>query len=82
VPYKGYMIEPAQCRAARALLDLNQDELAKAAGLGHATLKRFERGVHMLINNNMAALIRALEEAGVEFIARTKTKGPGVRLRE
>jgi transcriptional regulator with XRE-family HTH domain len=69
-------------RAARALLDLNQDELAKAAGLGHATLKRFERGVHMLINNNMAALIRALEEAGVEFIARTKTKGPGVRLRE
>jgi predicted RNase H-like nuclease (RuvC/YqgF family) len=55
---------------------------AEAAGLGHATLKRFERGVHMLIENNMAALRRALEDAGVEFIDRGKTKGPGVRLRE
>ena len=24
----------------------------------------------------------ALEEAGIEFIERTKTKGPGVRLKE
>jgi predicted RNase H-like nuclease (RuvC/YqgF family) len=45
-------------------------------------LKRFERGIHMLIKNNMAALRRTLEDAGVEFIARTKTKGPGVRLKE
>jgi hypothetical protein len=30
----------------------------------------------------MTALIRALEVAGVEFIERSKTKGPGVRLRE
>jgi hypothetical protein len=36
----------------------------------------------MLIENNMAALRRALEDAGVEFIDRGKTKGPGVRLRE
>jgi len=28
------------------------------------------------------ALIRAFEVAGVEFIERSKTKGPGVRLRE
>jgi transcriptional regulator with XRE-family HTH domain len=77
------MIEPARCRAARALLDLKQHEVAKAAGLGSATLKRFERGVHMLINNNdMVTLVRTLEDAGVEFIERNKTKGPGVRLRE
>ena len=76
------MIEPAQCRAARALLDLKQHQVSKAAGLGSATLKRFERGVHMLINNNMVALTRALEDAGIEFIPRTKTKGPGVRLKE
>ena len=50
--------------------------------MGSATLKRFERGVHMLINNNMVALVRALEDAGIEFIPRTKTKGPGVRLKE
>jgi hypothetical protein len=30
----------------------------------------------------MAALIRALEDGGIEFIERTKTKGPGVRLKE
>jgi transcriptional regulator with XRE-family HTH domain len=79
--YNANMIEPAQCRA-RALLDWRQHQLAKAAGLGSATLKRFERGIHMLIKNNMAALRRTLEDAGVEFIARTKTKGPGVRLKE
>jgi hypothetical protein len=37
----------------------------------------------MLIKNNMAAAPRrALEDAGVEFIERSKTKGPGVRLKE
>jgi hypothetical protein len=33
-------------------------------------------------NGARAALIRALEDAGIEFIERTKTKGPGVRLKE
>ena len=32
--------------------------------------------------NNMVALVRALEDAGIEFILRTKRKGPGLRLRE
>jgi hypothetical protein len=36
----------------------------------------------MLINNNMVALVRAPEDAGVEFIERTKTMGPGARLKE
>ena len=31
----------------------------------------------MLINNNMATLVRALEDADIEFIERSKTKGPG-----
>ena len=53
---------------------------AEAAGLGHATLKRFERGVHMLIENNMAALRREFEDAGVEFIDLGRTEVPGVQL--
>ena len=75
-------IEPAQCRAARALINMNQLELAHAANLGTATVKRFEVGLRTLIPNNMKAVIQALEEAGIEFIPRTKTKGPGVRLKE
>jgi DNA-binding transcriptional regulator YiaG len=74
-------IEPAQCRAARALINMNQLELARAANLGTATVKRFEVGLRTLIPNNMKAVIQALEEAGIEFIPRTKTKGPGVRLK-
>jgi hypothetical protein len=36
----------------------------------------------MLINNNMIALRRALEDAGVEFIGGAKPKGPEARLKE
>ena len=75
-------IEPAQCRAARALINIIQLELAHAANLGTATVKRFEVGLRILIPNNMKAVIQALEAAGIEFIPRTKTKGPGVRLKE
>jgi hypothetical protein len=53
---------------------------AGATRLGHTTLKLFERGVHMLIENNMAALRRELEDAGVEFIDLGRTEVPGVRL--
>jgi transcriptional regulator with XRE-family HTH domain len=76
------MIEPAQSRAARGLLNWNQKDLAKAAYIGVATLKRFENGVHTPIHNNMAAICKAFEDAGIEFIERSKTKGPGVRLRD
>ena len=57
-------------------------DLAHAANLGTATVKRFEVGLRTLIPNNMKAVIQALEAAGIEFIPRTKTKGPGVRLKE
>jgi hypothetical protein len=77
----GYMIDPAQSRAARGLLNWNQDVLAERASIGVATVRKFENAVHTLHRNNMSAVVRAFEDAGVEFIERTKTKGPGVRLR-
>ena len=56
---------------------------AEAIRLGHTTLKLFERGVHLLIEKNLAALRRELEDAGVEFIdlGRTGVSGctAGVR---
>ena len=71
----------AQVRAARALIDWTQPDLASAAGIALATLKRFERGLRTPIPNNMAAIRRALETAGVEFIPPRNGKGAGVRLR-
>jgi DNA-binding XRE family transcriptional regulator len=38
-----YSITSGQCRAARALLDITQPELAEAAGLGLSTIVDFEK---------------------------------------
>jgi transcriptional regulator with XRE-family HTH domain len=65
-------IDAAQCRAARALLGWNQLELARAANIGTATLKRFEVGLRTPIPNNLVAIRKVLENAGVKFIDRGK----------
>jgi transcriptional regulator with XRE-family HTH domain len=65
---------PAQARAARAWLNLNQAELAKMASLGLSTLKDFEAGKRVPIQNNLVALRQALEAAGArEFLLSTDT---------
>ncbi len=40
-----HMLTPAQIRAARALLNLSQDELPAASGLARQSIKNIERGV-------------------------------------
>ena len=74
------MMSPAQSRAGRALIGLSQDELAAASHLGLSTIRDFETGRRVPTHNNLAAIRRALEEAGVQFIAENGG-GPGVRLR-
>jgi transcriptional regulator with XRE-family HTH domain len=71
---------PAQCRAARALLNWTQDDLALAAQVGVVTLRQYEKGASQPRRAILSALRRALEEAGVRFIDRGG--GPGVRLVE
>jgi transcriptional regulator with XRE-family HTH domain len=68
---------PAQCRAARALLDLTQPDLAEAAGLGLSTVVDFERTRRNVSPDAIAAMKRALELAGVEF---TNGNAPTVKL--
>ena len=72
---------PLQCRAARALLDLTQPDLASRAGVSPSTLRDFESGKRVPIANNLAAIRAALESAGVIFID-ANGNSPGVRLRD
>lgn len=69
---------PAQSRAARGLLDWSQTELAGKANLSESTVRDFEKGRRVPSPNNLSALQRALEAAGVEF---TNGGRPGVRLK-
>jgi transcriptional regulator with XRE-family HTH domain len=71
---------PAQCRAARALIDWTQDDLARLSQVGVVTLRQFERGATEPRRAILAALPRTLEKAGVKFVT-GKGGGPGVRLR-
>jgi Bacterial regulatory proteins, lacI family len=59
-------------------LGWNWDDLAKAADVSRDTIARFLRGEELKATTN-AAVTRALEKAGVEFIPENGG-GPGVRL--
>ncbi|WP_082766046.1 helix-turn-helix domain-containing protein [Paramesorhizobium deserti] len=75
-------ITPSQCRAARSLINLDQNDLAKAASVSRGVIIDFEKERRTPGKNNLAAIRAALESAGVIFLAdgETTTGGPGVRL--
>lgn len=72
---------PAQCRAARALIEWTQPRLAEAAGLGLSTVVDFEKARRPVSLEATSAIRTALEVAGVEFIPENGG-GAGVRLRK
>ncbi len=69
----------AQCRMARAALQLGVREVAEAARVSPTTVSKLERG-EILYTRTIDAIREALEAAGVEFIEQNGG-GPGVRLR-
>lgn len=71
---------PGQSRAARALIGMSQEDLAKAAAVAKATIAAFELGQRQPYPRTMEALQSALESAGIELIPENGG-GPGVRLR-
>ena len=74
-------ISAAQCRAARALLDLSQSDVAESAHLSAPTVGAFERHGKAPSHNNLQAIRTALEAAGILFVPANKG-GTGVRLRD
>ena len=73
------MLTPAQSRAARALINWSQPQLAEAACVSVSTIRDFETSKRRPIDNNLHAIRKALEVAGVIFLP-GNGEGPGVRL--
>lgn len=71
-----------QCRAARALLEWSQQNLAEAAGVTRETIANFESGAHKPYATTLAAIRTALEAAGIVFTEGDDSMGPGLRLRD
>ena len=71
-----------QIAAARVLLGMPQAALAERANISLPTLRRMEacNSTVQGLANNVAAVCRALEEAGVLFLY-PNGEGAGVRLR-
>ena len=80
------MITAAQLRAARALIGMDQRDLALASGLSLPTIQRMEASEGVIRGNvdSLMKLIAALEAAGVELInegAVSEKGGRGIRLK-
>lgn len=81
------MITAAQLRAARALLGIDQRELAERAGVSLPTIQRMEasEGTVRGVIDTLMKVIEALDAAGIELIGDNSPsvgQGRGVRLRE
>lgn len=74
-------------RAARALLGLDQRQLAELAGLSLPTIQRMEASDGQVrgVVDTLVRVIKALEDAGIELIGENASSsggGRGVRLSE
>lgn len=81
------MITSAQMRAARALLGIDQRQLAELAGLSLPTIQRMEASDGQVrgIIDTLMKVIEALDAAGIELIGENSPsagRGRGVRLKE
>ena len=73
-------IQGRHVRAARALLNWTQSELARKADVAHGTIKKLERynGAIKMRHDTVMRILECLERAGVEFL---NEGSPGVRLK-
>jgi len=69
-------LTPAQCRAARDILNWTLEDLAHSAGVSIFTVRDFESAKRTPDQHTLRLMRRAFEGAGVEFSARDE----GVRL--
>lgn len=70
-----------QCKAARALVGISQEELSARSDVSKRTIASFELDSHKVAARTLTALIQTLEALGIEFIGENGG-GPGVRKRK
>ncbi len=80
------MITSGQMRASRALLGIDQRQLAEAAGLSLPTIQRMEASGGVVRGNvdSLMKLVAALDGLGIELVSDNATSsggGRGVRLK-
>ena len=78
-PVSEPTLTPEQCRAGRGLLGWTQRDLALAAEVAIKTVTDFERGRRQPYPRTLADMRRALEDAGLTFLAENGG-GEGVRF--
>lgn len=78
------MITAAQLRAARALAQIDQRELASKSGLSLPTIQRMEASDGVIRGNvdSLMKLISALDSTGILLIGTDESGGRGVRLKQ
>jgi transcriptional regulator with XRE-family HTH domain len=76
------MLNVAQLRAARALLGWRQEQIAQAAKISVATIRRMEsqEGPLMGYVSTLIKIQGAFEQAGIQFIDEDEMGGFGVRM--
>ena len=73
------MLTPEQSRAARGWLDWTQQDLANRAQVSRSTVRAFEKGRRVPTANNLDALRRAINAAGVQLVHK-KGKPVGIAI--
>jgi transcriptional regulator with XRE-family HTH domain len=69
---------PEQSRAARGWLGWSQMELARRANVSVRTVQAFEKGETTPLPNNIAAIRRAIEAAGIRPLFDGKGEAAGI----
>src|SRR5262245_25702227 len=74
------LISPAQIRAGRALVNWTQEQLARAADVGVATIRDYESERRGNVVGALRPIEQALINEGVMFIHTDEDAGAGVRM--
>ena len=79
---QGHKLTGTQIRAARGALNWSVQKLSDDSGVGSATIVRYEQieRVPKARKNNLDAIRKTLEAAGIEFIE-AKDGAPGIIIR-
>jgi DNA-binding XRE family transcriptional regulator len=72
-------ISPGQCRAARALLDWSQEQMAEASGLSLMAIRNFESGAVKPRRSTYAMILAAAAQHGIAFVEEDGTLGVSLR---